>query len=112
MRQKQCCFATRSTSDPRGLDPFSTTLGRFLALLPPRSVTDLPAGGSRLLQDAVGYVATIVHGEVVRVTTSTPAPAPVDSSAARRSKSSRAMSDPYREIALHLPNRRWRSAAR
>jgi N-acyl-D-aspartate/D-glutamate deacylase len=37
-----------------------------LALLPPRSVTDLPAGGSRLLQDAVGYVATVVHGVVVR----------------------------------------------
>lgn len=37
-----------------------------LALLPPRAVPDLPAGGTRLLQGAVGYVATVVHGEVVR----------------------------------------------
>jgi N-acyl-D-aspartate/D-glutamate deacylase len=37
-----------------------------LALLPPRAVRDLPAGGTRLLQGAVGYVATIVHGVVVR----------------------------------------------
>ena len=27
---------------------------------------DLPAGGARLLQDADGYVATIVSGEVTR----------------------------------------------
>ena len=32
----------------------------------PRVVTDLPAGGTRLLQDAEGYVATIVGGEVTR----------------------------------------------
>ena len=32
----------------------------------PRSVRDLPAGGTRLLQDAVGYVATIVSGVVTR----------------------------------------------
>ena len=37
-----------------------------LALLPPRAVQDLPAGGTRLLQDSVGYVATIVGGVVVR----------------------------------------------
>jgi N-acyl-D-amino-acid deacylase len=37
-----------------------------LRLEMPRSVRDLPAGGSRLLQDAVGYVATIVSGEVTR----------------------------------------------
>ncbi len=37
-----------------------------LALHPPRSVDDLPAGGRRVLQDATGYVATIVHGVVTR----------------------------------------------
>lgn len=40
-------------------------LGR-LALLPPRAVGDLPAGGTRLLQGAVGYVATVVGGVIVR----------------------------------------------
>ncbi len=37
-----------------------------LALLPPRRVEDLPAGGARLLQEATGYKATIVAGVVVR----------------------------------------------
>lgn len=36
-----------------------------LRLDPPRLVKDLPAGGQRLLQDAHGYRATIVSGEVV-----------------------------------------------
>jgi N-acyl-D-aspartate/D-glutamate deacylase len=36
-----------------------------IALGPPRLVADLPAGGTRLLQDAVGYEATIKRGEVV-----------------------------------------------
>ena len=29
----------------------------------PRVVTDLPAGGRRLVQDAVGYLATVKSGE-------------------------------------------------
>jgi N-acyl-D-aspartate/D-glutamate deacylase len=37
-----------------------------LSLLPPRLVRDLPAGGQRLLQEARGYRATVVRGEVVR----------------------------------------------
>jgi N-acyl-D-amino-acid deacylase len=37
-----------------------------LALLKPRAVSDLPAGGTRLLQDAVGYDATVVAGVVTR----------------------------------------------
>ena len=37
-----------------------------LALRPPRMAHDLPAGGRRLLQDADGYVATIVSGQVTR----------------------------------------------
>jgi N-acyl-D-aspartate/D-glutamate deacylase len=37
-----------------------------LTLHAPRSVPDLPAGGRRVLQDATGYVATIVDGVVVR----------------------------------------------
>jgi N-acyl-D-aspartate/D-glutamate deacylase len=37
-----------------------------LTLHPPRSVDDLPAGGRRILQDATGYVATIVRGVVTR----------------------------------------------
>ena len=37
-----------------------------LTLHPPRFAFDLPAGGRRLLQDATGYVATIVKGEITR----------------------------------------------
>jgi N-acyl-D-aspartate/D-glutamate deacylase len=37
-----------------------------LKLHAPRAVADLPAGGTRLLQDATGYCATIVKGEVTR----------------------------------------------
>jgi N-acyl-D-aspartate/D-glutamate deacylase len=37
-----------------------------LALRSPRLAHDLPAGGRRLLQEAEGYVATIVAGEVTR----------------------------------------------
>ncbi len=36
-----------------------------LQLLPPKLVADLPAGGKRLLQNAKGYVATLVNGEVI-----------------------------------------------
>ncbi len=36
-----------------------------LALKAPRMVYDLPGGGRRLVQDAVGYRATIVAGQVV-----------------------------------------------
>jgi N-acyl-D-amino-acid deacylase len=37
-----------------------------LRLHAPRSVDDLPAGGRRILQDATGYVATIVSGVITR----------------------------------------------
>jgi N-acyl-D-aspartate/D-glutamate deacylase len=37
-----------------------------LTMHAPRSVNDLPAGGARILQDATGYVATIVSGVVTR----------------------------------------------
>ncbi len=37
-----------------------------LALRPPHLVRDLPAGGRRLLQEAEGYRATVVAGQVVR----------------------------------------------
>ncbi len=37
-----------------------------LRLRSPRLVADLPAGGTRLLQDAEGYVATVVAGQVTR----------------------------------------------
>jgi N-acyl-D-amino-acid deacylase len=37
-----------------------------LTLHAPRSVDDLPAGGRRILQDATGYIATIVSGTVTR----------------------------------------------
>jgi len=36
-----------------------------LTLLRPRMVKDLPAGGQRLLQDAIGYKATIVSGTII-----------------------------------------------
>jgi N-acyl-D-aspartate/D-glutamate deacylase len=32
----------------------------------PRVVNDLPAGGRRLMQDAEGFVATIVAGTTIR----------------------------------------------
>ncbi len=37
-----------------------------LALHTPRVANDLPAGGRRLLQEADGYVATVVSGQVTR----------------------------------------------
>ena len=37
-----------------------------LRIHPPRPCDDLPAGGRRILQDATGYVATIVNGVVTR----------------------------------------------
>ncbi|HVM63402.1 MAG TPA: amidohydrolase family protein [Acidimicrobiales bacterium] len=37
-----------------------------LALTTPRAVADLPTGATRLLQDAVGYDATVVSGVVIR----------------------------------------------
>jgi N-acyl-D-aspartate/D-glutamate deacylase len=37
-----------------------------LQLSSPRAVPDLPAGGVRLLQDATGYDATVVAGQVTR----------------------------------------------
>ncbi len=37
-----------------------------LQLLMPRAVSDLPAGGTRLVQEAEGYVATVVSGVVTR----------------------------------------------
>ena len=37
-----------------------------LRLFAPRSVDDLPAGGRRILQDASGYVATVVSGVITR----------------------------------------------
>jgi N-acyl-D-aspartate/D-glutamate deacylase len=37
-----------------------------MALHAPHVAYDLPAGGRRLLQEASGYVATIVSGEVIR----------------------------------------------
>jgi N-acyl-D-aspartate/D-glutamate deacylase len=37
-----------------------------LTLRHPRPAFDLPAGGGRLLQEACGYVATVVSGEVTR----------------------------------------------
>lgn len=70
----------KQTADPAelfGLDDRGTiTVGRRadlnvidhagLTLHAPRVAYDLPAGGRRLLQDATGYVATIVNGVVVR----------------------------------------------
>jgi N-acyl-D-aspartate/D-glutamate deacylase len=37
-----------------------------LTLRMPRVARDLPAGGARLLQEADGYVATMVSGEITR----------------------------------------------
>ena len=40
-------------------------MGKLLSLHAPTMANDLPAGGSRLLQRAEGYDATIVSGEVI-----------------------------------------------
>ncbi|MSP23970.1 MAG: D-aminoacylase [Myxococcales bacterium] len=37
-----------------------------MRLHPPRLVSDLPAGGRRLLQEVDGYRATLVHGELIQ----------------------------------------------
>ncbi|MEM7543885.1 MAG: amidohydrolase family protein, partial [Pseudomonadota bacterium] len=37
-----------------------------LNVAPPRMVNDLPTGASRLLQEATGYAATIVGGQITR----------------------------------------------
>jgi N-acyl-D-amino-acid deacylase len=37
-----------------------------LKLRAPRMVRDLPSGGRRLTQDASGYVATLVSGQVIQ----------------------------------------------
>jgi N-acyl-D-aspartate/D-glutamate deacylase len=37
-----------------------------LSVAPPRAHHDLPAGGTRLIQPVVGYLATMVNGEVTR----------------------------------------------
>jgi N-acyl-D-aspartate/D-glutamate deacylase len=47
-------------ADLNVIDPVALTLHA------PRAVSDLPAGGTRILQDASGYRATIVKGEVTR----------------------------------------------
>jgi len=71
--EKQCAATARAV----GLDDRGTLeVGRKadlnvidferLALHAPRAVDDLPAGGRRILQDATGYVATIVSGVVTR----------------------------------------------
>ena len=44
-----------------------------LRLQTPEMIYDLPAGGRRLIQRSEGYVATIVAGEITRVTALTPA---------------------------------------
>jgi len=47
-------------ADLNVIDPVALTMHA------PRAVADLPAGGTRILQDASGYRATIVKGEVTR----------------------------------------------
>ena len=49
----RACSATSTSSTTTGCSSATRT-----------SLTDLPAGGTRLLQDATGYVATIKSGEV------------------------------------------------
>jgi N-acyl-D-amino-acid deacylase len=46
-------------ADPNLIDPDA------IANRPPRLVRELPAGGGRFVQDARGYLATLVAGETV-----------------------------------------------
>jgi N-acyl-D-aspartate/D-glutamate deacylase len=56
----------RGTIEPGKRADLNVIDHRNLTLHAPRMAYDLPAGGGRLLQDASGYVATIVNGVIVR----------------------------------------------
>ena len=53
----------RGTLEPGMLADLNVIDYDRLQLGTPRVVTDLPAGGRRLVQDAVGYLATVKSGE-------------------------------------------------
>ncbi|WP_268812544.1 amidohydrolase family protein [Embleya scabrispora] len=53
-------IAEGKRADLNVIDPDTLTLHR------PRMVHDLPAGGGRMLQQATGYLATIVAGQITR----------------------------------------------
>ncbi|WP_235618669.1 N-acyl-D-amino-acid deacylase family protein [Embleya scabrispora] len=53
-------IAEGKRADLNVIDPDTLTLHR------PRMVHDLPAGGGRMLQQATGYIATIVAGQITR----------------------------------------------
>jgi len=57
-------MSDRGTIEPGMLADLNVIDYERLQLASPEVVTDLPAGGSRLVQQAVGYVATIKSGEV------------------------------------------------
>jgi N-acyl-D-aspartate/D-glutamate deacylase len=57
-------LSDRGTLEPGMLGDVNVIDYDRLQLRPPYVVDDLPAGGRRLLQGAVGYVATIKAGEV------------------------------------------------
>ncbi len=59
-------FEDRGLLEPGYLADVNVIDMENLTLLPPKMVYDLPAGGKRLIQDAVGYVATVKSGVVVR----------------------------------------------
>jgi N-acyl-D-aspartate/D-glutamate deacylase len=56
-------FGDRGTLEPGMVADINVIDYEHLQLGIPRVVTDLPAGGRRLVQDAVGYLATVKSGE-------------------------------------------------
>jgi N-acyl-D-aspartate/D-glutamate deacylase len=58
-------FSDRGTLEPGRRADINVIDHAGLRLQRPRLVVDLPAGGKRLLQDAVGYRATLVAGEII-----------------------------------------------
>ena len=59
-------FTDRGTVAPGMLADLNVIDFEGLTLHTPRMAYDLPAGGRRLVQDASGYVATMVSGTVTR----------------------------------------------
>ena len=57
---------TKGTLEPGMRADVNVIDPQRLAVARPRTVADLPAGGERFLQDASGYLATILAGVVTR----------------------------------------------
>jgi N-acyl-D-aspartate/D-glutamate deacylase len=62
---RQVGLNDRGTLEPGMMGDVNVIDFEELSLRPPEMVYDLPAGGRRLVQRAIGYVATVKKGEVI-----------------------------------------------